>query len=76
MEMWTEWEMESSQSVLRVEGSDVRGRPSVMRENRVEEYRRERRRGGLDQERRECWNRENWRIFCHGHPLEESSRRE
>lgn len=37
-------------------------------ENKVEEYIRERG-GGLDQERKEYYNRENWRIVWHGHLL-------
>lgn len=49
------------------EGTVTRSRPLVKWENRVEEYIRERGRGGLHQARRECWNRENWRAFCHGH---------
>ncbi|KAK3893665.1 hypothetical protein Pcinc_002527 [Petrolisthes cinctipes] len=62
-----------------VVGPGVRGRPPVRWQNRVEEYVKERNmrgRGGLEQVRRECWNRENWRHFCPGHPLEGSSRRE
>ncbi len=34
------------------------------------------RRGGLDQARRECLDRERWRLFCRGHPLGGRSRRE
>ncbi len=26
-------------------------------------------RGGLEQARRECWDREKWRLFCPGRPL-------
>ena len=24
---------------------------------------------GIELARRECWNRESWRLFCRGHPL-------
>ncbi len=27
------------------------------------------RRGGLEQTKRECLDRERWRLFCRGHPL-------
>ncbi len=40
--------------------------------NRVKEYMCERgatRGGELDQARRECLDRERWRLFCHGHTL-------
>ncbi len=26
--------------------------------------------GGLDQAKRECLDRERWRLFCRGHPWE------
>ncbi|KAK3893161.1 hypothetical protein Pcinc_003002 [Petrolisthes cinctipes] len=76
--------MQGEEFVKKVYGSEVvgpgvRGRPPVRWQNRVEEYVKERNmrgRGGLEQVRRECWNRENWRHFCRGHPLEGSSRRE
>ncbi len=53
-------------------GSNSRGRPLGRWRDRVKEYMCERgatRGGGLDQARRECLNRERWRLFCHGHPL-------
>ncbi len=37
---------------------------------RVKEYICERgstRRGGLDHAKRECLDKERWRLFCHGH---------
>lgn len=46
-----------------VEGPDMRGRPLVEWENRVDDYMRERGTEDLDQARRECWNRVNWRNF-------------
>lgn len=52
-----------------VEGPGVRVRPLVKLENGVEEYMRERGRGGFNQARRECWCREKWSIFRYGHPL-------
>ena len=48
-------------------------------ENRVEEYMRERNQGrmqGLGYARHACMDRSNWRLFCRGHPLGGSSRRE
>ncbi len=45
----------------------------------VKEYMCERgatRRGGCDQGRKECLDRERWRLFCCGHPLGGYSRRE
>ncbi len=53
-------------------GPNSRGRPPGRWRDRVKEYICEKgatRRGGLDQGRRECLNRERWRLFCHGHPL-------
>ncbi len=29
------------------------------------------RRGRLNQARKECLDRERWRLFCHGHPLDQ-----
>ncbi|KAK4320818.1 hypothetical protein Pmani_008357 [Petrolisthes manimaculis] len=55
-----------------VVGRGVRGRPPVRWQNRVEEYVKERNmrgRGGLDRVRRECLNREDWRLFCRATPL-------
>ncbi len=50
-----------------------RGRPPVRWRDRVKEYMCEKGATGggrLDQTRRECLDRERWRIFCHGpHPL-------
>ncbi len=40
--------------------------------DRVQEYVRERGEGSLrnlDQARRECQDRERWKLFCHDHPL-------
>lgn len=37
---------------------------------------RDRGRGRLDPARRECWNREKLRTFCHGHALGRSPQRE
>ena len=63
----------------RLEGTGVRGRPPVTWENRVEEYIRERnQRGmrGLGCARTVCRDRDSWGLFCRGHPLGGSSRRE
>ncbi len=53
-------------------GPNNRGRPLEKWKDRVKDYMCERgatRGGGLDQARRECLNREKWRLFCHGHLL-------
>ncbi len=53
-------------------GGNVRGRPPVKWRDRVQEYVRERGEGflrNLEQSRRECQDRERWKLFCHGHPL-------
>ena len=34
------------------------------------------RREGLEQARKECMNRERWKLFCHGYSLGEHHRRE
>ncbi len=47
-------------------GPNSRGRPPVRRRDRVKEYMCERgatRGGGLDQARRECLDRERWRLL-------------
>ncbi len=48
-------------------GPNSRGRPPGRWRDRVKEYMRERgatRRGGLGQARKECLDRERWRLFC------------
>ena len=53
-------------------GSNGRGRLLVGWRDRVGEYLGERGmsgRGVLEQARRECWDRERWRLVCRGHPL-------
>ncbi len=60
-------------------GPSSRGRPPVRWRDRVKEYMCERsatRGGGLDQARRECLDRDRWKLFCRGVPLGERSRRE
>ncbi len=60
-------------------GPNNRGRPPGRWRGRVKEYMCERgvtRRGGLDQAKRECLDRERWRLFCHDHPLGSCSKRE
>ena len=55
----------------------ARGRPPVKWEDRVLEYvkeRGERRMRGLESARRECEDRNRWRLFCRGHPLGEFGR--
>ncbi len=55
-----------------VEGPTRRGRPLGRWEDRVKEYVSERgvRGNELEWARSECMDRERWRSFCHGHPLE------
>ncbi len=48
-----------------------RGRTLGRWRDRVKEYMCKRgatRRGGPDQARRECLDRERWKLFCRGHP--------
>ncbi len=55
-----------------IEGGNVRGRPPVKWRDRVQEYVIERGEGSLrnsEQARRECQDRERWKLFCHGHAL-------
>ncbi len=55
-----------------IEGRNVRGRPPVKWRDRVQEYIGERDEGSLrnfEQARRECQDRERWKLFCRGHPL-------
>ena len=62
-----------------LEGSNQRGRPLGRWRDRVKEYMCERgdsRGGGLERARRDCLDRERWRLFCRGHPLGGRSRRE
>ncbi len=57
--------------VSKTEGPDRRGRPFGRWKDRVKEYMSERgatRGGSLEQARRECLDKERWRLFCHGHP--------
>ncbi len=58
-----------------VEGMNRRGRPLLRWEDRVKEYVSERgvKGNGLDWARRECMNRERWRVVCCGHPLRDTS---
>ncbi len=60
-------------------GPNSRGRPLVRCRDRVKDHMCERgatRRGGLDQGRRECLDRERWRFFCCGYLRGGRSRRE
>ncbi len=45
-------------------------------EDKVKEYMCERgvRGYGLEWARRECWDKERWKLFCRGHPLGGHSR--
>ena len=58
--------------VSELDGSNQRGRPLGRWKDKVKEYMCERgdsRGGRLDQARRDCLDRERWRLFCHGHPI-------
>ncbi len=58
--------------VSEIEGGNVRGRPPVKWRDIVQEYVRERGEGSLrnlEQARRECQDRERWKLFCRGYPL-------
>ncbi len=58
--------------VSEIENPSRIGRPLGRWKDRVMEYMSERgsnRGGGLKQARRECLDRERWRLFCYGHPL-------
>ncbi len=69
--------MESEELVKKVYvsesvGPNSRGRPPGKWRDRGKEYMCEggaTREGRLDQTRRECLDREMWRLFCHGHSL-------
>ncbi len=55
-----------------LEGLNRRGRPFGRWRDRVKKYMTERgtgRRGGFEQIKRECLDRERWRLFCCGHSL-------
>ncbi len=59
-------------SVRHGEEGNGGGRPPVKGRERVQGYVRERGGGSLrnlEQARRECQDREIWKIFCRGHPL-------
>ena len=63
----------------KIEGVGVRGRPPAKWNSRVEEYMRERNQGRMQElryARTACKDRDAWRLFCRGHPLAGSSRRE
>ncbi len=62
-----------------LESPNRRERPLARLKDRVEEYLGEsgiNGRGVLEAARRECGDRERWRLYCCGHPLGEHSQRE
>ncbi len=72
MERMEENKMTRRVYVSEIEGGNVRGRPPLKWRDRVQEYVRERGGGSLrslEQARRECQDRERWKLFCCGHPL-------
>ncbi len=57
---------------IETSNAHLKGRPPEKWRDRVQEYVRERDEGflrNLEQARRECQDRERWKLFCHGHPL-------
>ncbi len=79
----TEW-MKTEEYVMKgyvneTVGPNSRGRLLGGWKDKLKEYVCERgatRKGGFEQGRRECLDSEQWRIFCHGHPLGGYSQRE
>ncbi len=73
MEQIEESKMTKKVHVSEIEGvMNVRGRPPVKWRIRCRSYVRERGGGflrNLEQARRECQDRERWRLFYHGHSL-------
>ncbi len=72
MERMEESKMTRRVSVSEIKGGNARGRPPVKWRDRVQEYVRERGERSLrsfEQARRECLDRESWKLFCRGHPL-------
>ncbi len=72
MERMEEGKMTRRVYMSETEGGTVRGRPPVKLRDRVQEYvkeRGERSLRNLEQARRECQDRERWKLFCLGHPL-------
>ncbi len=65
-----EGEMTKRVYISMVDVVDARGQLPVKCGDRVLEYmreRQERRMKGLEHARRECKDRNKWRLFCHGH---------
>ncbi len=72
MERMEEGKMTRRVYMSEIEGGNVRGQPPVKWRDRVQEYVRERAGGSLrnlEQARRECQDRERWKLFCRGQPL-------
>ncbi len=77
MERMEENKMTRRVYVSEIEGENARGRPPVKWRDRVHKYVRERGEKALrnfGQARRECLDRESWKLFCRGHPLVGASR--
>ncbi len=70
MERMEEGKMTRRVYMSEIAEGNVRGRPPVMWRDRLQEYVRERGEGSLrnlEQARKECQDRERWKLFCHGH---------
>ena len=64
--------------VSETEGPRRRGRSVVRWKDNVKEYMDETvadREGGIEQGRKECMDRERWRLYYHAHPLGVRSKR-
>ncbi len=60
-------------------GLQRRGMPLRKWKAKVKEYISDKgmhREGGLEQAKRECLEKERWRLFCHGYPFGGSAQRE
>ena len=56
--------------VSELEGSNQRGRPLGRWKDKVKKCERgDSRGGGPDRAKKDCLDRERWRLFCRGHPL-------
>ncbi len=58
--------------VSEIEGGNAKGRLPVKWRDRVQLYVRERGERSFrnfEEARRECLDRESWKLFCRGHPL-------
>ncbi len=72
IEQMKESKMTRKVYVSEIEGRNARKQPPVKWRDRVQEYvkeRDERSCRNTEQARRECLDRERWKLFCYGHSL-------